>query len=242
MKYLGIPLAAVLVLSLVPLSNAQIDTVIATTPLETMIAQKINDYRRDNGYDTLSYDDKIADIARGHSEDMKRHDVFQHETPGTVTNSIFRGAINGYGLCGSTDALDRYHNTVSLLTEYNKTQKEYEKNVQLLNNFYQNDQGLANRVEMDRRYLDETYDQLVIDVPKVNDDIVNYRIGVGFVENLYLIEILERDTVGNLSDLILQGWIDSPDHNEVLFSHVHSLGVGITQNDRDQLLVTLNMC
>ncbi|MDG6219174.1 MAG: CAP domain-containing protein [Candidatus Thermoplasmatota archaeon] len=46
--------------------------------LETRIHSLINDARRDNGLSALSFDSRLADIARKHSQDMAEHDYFSH--------------------------------------------------------------------------------------------------------------------------------------------------------------------
>ena len=55
--------------------------VIDKTDLERQVHQLTNQYRIENGLRSLSWDDKLSNIARGHSQDMALRNYFSHETP-----------------------------------------------------------------------------------------------------------------------------------------------------------------
>jgi hypothetical protein len=53
--------------------------IIDTVAMEKQIHQLINDYRTSHGLAVLSFDEKLADIARAHSQDMATNDYFEHD-------------------------------------------------------------------------------------------------------------------------------------------------------------------
>jgi uncharacterized protein YkwD len=55
--------------------------VINIQELELEIHYLINDERQKNGVSLLQYDDKLADIARAHSQDMANRNYFSHYNP-----------------------------------------------------------------------------------------------------------------------------------------------------------------
>jgi uncharacterized protein YkwD len=55
--------------------------IIDKTDLEKQVHSLTNQYRTQNGLKTLSYDDKLSNIARMHSQDMATRNYFAHETP-----------------------------------------------------------------------------------------------------------------------------------------------------------------
>jgi uncharacterized protein YkwD len=73
--------------------------------LERLVHERINEQRVANNVAPLSYDEKLADIARGHSKDMGENNYFEHITPEGVT-PIGRGNQAGY-FCRK-DYGDRY--------------------------------------------------------------------------------------------------------------------------------------
>lgn len=240
-------LSVVLMIAVAPTVpvDAQQSPKIPLDALEAQVIQEVNQYRIDNGFDMLQPNNAISDVARNHSEDMKRTGMFQHDTPGKPNyDSIMRGINAGFTMCGDMESIELYEKTTKGIAEYKKKLKEYETNSQYFAQFRSDDVSLFNKIHADGKWLDEKFVTLSRDIEQVNDDINNHRIGMGLVENLMLFEgIPENITVRELADETLQGWIDSPDHHEVLFSDVHSIGVGITQTeDNDKLYVTLNMC
>ncbi len=68
--------------------------------LEARIHQLINGQRNSNGLTSLSYDPRLASIARGHSADMATQNYFSHYTPSGVSPTE-RGAAVGY-ICRKT--------------------------------------------------------------------------------------------------------------------------------------------
>jgi uncharacterized protein YkwD len=53
--------------------------IIDTVAMEKQIHQLINDYRTSHGLTTLAFDEKLADIARAHSQDMATNNYFEHD-------------------------------------------------------------------------------------------------------------------------------------------------------------------
>ena len=46
-----------------------------------MVHQRTNQYRQQTGLDPVSWDEKLSNVARGHSQDMALRGYFAHETP-----------------------------------------------------------------------------------------------------------------------------------------------------------------
>ena len=69
--------------------------VIDKAELERQVHQLTNQYRTQNGISSLSWDDKLANVARTHSQDMASRNYFSHETP-EGTNPTSRGTTQGY--------------------------------------------------------------------------------------------------------------------------------------------------
>ena len=69
--------------------------VIDKTDLERQVHQLTNQYRIENGLRSLSWDDKLSNIARGHSKDMALRNYFSHETPEGL-DPTGRGTTQGY--------------------------------------------------------------------------------------------------------------------------------------------------
>ena len=75
-----------------PQSSAQFGsgfTLVPATPeirsMERRMAQRLNQDRAQKGLPPLTYDEKLADVARAHSADMRDHGFFAHESPNTGT-------------------------------------------------------------------------------------------------------------------------------------------------------------
>jgi len=63
--------------------------------LEKQVHELTNEYRIKNGLGALSWDDKLSNVARSHSEDMASRNYFAHETL-EGKNPTDRGASQGY--------------------------------------------------------------------------------------------------------------------------------------------------
>ena len=63
--------------------------------LEKQVHELTNKYRLQNGLSALSWDDKLSNVARSHSEDMASRNYFAHETL-EGKNPTDRGASHGY--------------------------------------------------------------------------------------------------------------------------------------------------
>jgi uncharacterized protein YkwD len=69
--------------------------IIDKNELEKQVHLLTNQYRVQNGLETLSWDDKLSNIARNHSQDMASRDYFSHDTP-EGTDPTGRGTSHGY--------------------------------------------------------------------------------------------------------------------------------------------------
>jgi len=69
--------------------------VIDKTKLEKKVHQLTNQYRTQHGLSTLSWDDKLSDVARSHSQDMASRNYFSHDTP-EGKDPTDRGTSKGY--------------------------------------------------------------------------------------------------------------------------------------------------
>ena len=211
--------------------------------LERQIADKINEYRKSLGLTELRYDSKIAEVARGHSDDMKERKYFDHITKDTVgKNAAIRGAEAGYGLCGDSAALDRYNTTVKGIAEHKKRIAEFEKEAETVRLFWSDDPLRVQQIDVKYAELIKIEKQVNSQTMKTYDDINKGRIGIGFSENISQIRNgALSDNLRELSDGTVKGWIESPIHERVLRDHGNSLGVGVSVVE-DNLLVTLNVC
>jgi len=63
--------------------------------LEKQVHQLTNQYRIQNGLNALSWDDKLSNVARSHSQDMASRNYFSHETPDGKSPTD-RGISQGY--------------------------------------------------------------------------------------------------------------------------------------------------
>ena len=63
--------------------------------LEKQVHELTNQYRVQNGLKALSWDDKLSNIARNHSEDMASRNYFAHDTP-EGRDPTDRGSAQGY--------------------------------------------------------------------------------------------------------------------------------------------------
>lgn len=69
--------------------------IINETELEKQIHSLTNQYRTQNGLKALSWDDKLSNIARSHSQDMASRDYFSHDSP-EGKDPTDRGTSQGY--------------------------------------------------------------------------------------------------------------------------------------------------
>ena len=235
----------ILILSLTLSAQAQESNISVsnTEVIERLIAQQINQYRMETGLNELGYDQGISSIARQHGEDLKRTGLFQHETPGTVMNSVARGALNGYGLCGDIDTIKRFNETNQLIGEFNKRVIQYEKDVQAFIYFYSDNQAESNRLVVEERWLTNMDKKLNEIIPTVQNKIDVGMIGIGFDENLASIQSVRPDDRVEFVDAVVNGWKSSIPHNEVLLNYGHTIGISIVEDNQNQrTLVVLNTC
>ncbi len=70
--------------------------------LERAIFQFTNEVRKKNGFATLTWDNSLRDVARGHSADMLVRNYFSHETPegGTFAQRIKAGYRSPFAAAG----------------------------------------------------------------------------------------------------------------------------------------------
>jgi uncharacterized protein YkwD len=68
--------------------------------LEQQVHLLTNQYRTQNGLSILSYDDKLSNVARHHSQDMASRNYFSHDTP-EGKDPTNRGISQGY-ICQKT--------------------------------------------------------------------------------------------------------------------------------------------
>lgn len=64
-----------------PLENKTPRDDVNVTLVEGYLAGELNDYRSDEGLNTITRDSRLATIARRHSYDMAKRDFFGHENP-----------------------------------------------------------------------------------------------------------------------------------------------------------------
>lgn len=69
--------------------------IIDKSELEITVHQLTNQYRIQNGLNSLSWDDELSKIARSHSQDMALRGYFSHDTP-EGRDPTDRGASQGY--------------------------------------------------------------------------------------------------------------------------------------------------
>lgn len=69
--------------------------IIDKTELEKQVHIRTNQYRIENGLNTLSWDDTLSNIARNHSQDMASRDYFSHDSP-EGKDPTDRGTSQGY--------------------------------------------------------------------------------------------------------------------------------------------------
>ena len=69
--------------------------IIDENELEKLVHQRTNQHRLQNGLDSLSWDDELSNVARGHSQDMAARNYFSHHTP-EGTDPTGRATSQGY--------------------------------------------------------------------------------------------------------------------------------------------------
>lgn len=234
---------SLLVLSLVlPLNVFAVEEKEIPT-LENKIAQLVNDYRKSQGLNELSYEPGISGVAKAHSQDMATRHYIAHETFGTNRNSIQRGVDAGYALCGDMGALNRYHKVVADITEYKRLTAKFQRDAETVRLYWSND-PLQNQI------INSQYDKLVKMQQEVNSrimitnhDIRDGKIRISLSENIMGLELDSR-SIEELSNATISGWVESQGHKRVLEDTMsHAFGVGATiDRDQNKVLVTLNIC
>ncbi len=79
----------------IPEQNQLGQPIISKTELEKQIHSLTNQYRTQNGLMVLTWDDKLSNIARSHSQDMASRDYFSHDSP-EGQDPTDRGTSQGY--------------------------------------------------------------------------------------------------------------------------------------------------
>lgn len=70
-------------------------SVIDKSKLEKKVHQLTNQYRLQHGLNSLSWDDKLSNVAKSHSQDMALRNYFSHDTP-EGRDPTDRATSNGY--------------------------------------------------------------------------------------------------------------------------------------------------
>lgn len=208
------------------ITTPMVKPTISISELEQKIHSGINLQRQNQGLKPLVYDNKIADIAREHSQDMATRNYFEHDTPEGVSPAQ-RGINAGYPSCGDRQA-------IADSQEYDTLSKQF----QATGNTDQN-----------------LYSQLQVLYSKVNSEISNGMIFEGFAENIEQNNLYDSveyiDGVpfyhwldeNQLSDSIVQTWMGSEGHRQnILTPAYYSEGIGIAIASDDKVYVTEDFC
>lgn len=189
--------------------------------LEQRIHQITNSQRNNHGLSSLSYDSTISKIARSHSEDMAENNYFSHDDLQGLGPSD-RGFVYGYKSCGILDAIalekqyDRLPKVVHDDAQYRQAMQMYEQ----LNEYINNGElfgGLSENIFQNNLY-----------------DTVWYTNGI--------ITSYEWNTLEELAQSTVNGWMNSPGHRANILGSYHSEGIGVAIADDDKVYITQNFC
>lgn len=115
------------------LNNAEIPKPLLSIPkIERLIHQYVNHERTKRGLPKLSYNHRLACVARTHSQDMAERSFFAHKTPEGITPSI-RGEKEGFfrGISENITMLSSYGSYKRFLGFYSLSNIDWLNNQEL---------------------------------------------------------------------------------------------------------------
>jgi len=202
--------------------------------IEQLIHQKVNLERNKQNLSSLSYDNQISTIARGHSQDMAQNNYFEHQSL-TGQEPWDRGFPYGYQTCGTDEA-------VSLQKKYDDLAIEYDKYPRTSTSQAQYQEAMS------------IYNQLNSMASKLESLTKQGKLFGGLAENIAQNWTYESITYINgipfhhwnteemLAEQTVQGWMNSPGHRANILSGFHSEGIGVAIATDDKVYITQNFC
>ena len=199
---------------------------ITISDLELKVHNGINAQRQSRGLSPLVYDDKIATIAREHSQDMINRNYFAHDTPDGISPSQ-RGIDAGYHDCGDRQAIRDSQ-------EYDRLTKQFEATGNTDQVLYSQLQALYTKV------TSETSNGMIFLGFPENIEQNNLYDSVEYIDGIPIYHWLSED---QLSSSIVDVWMNSPGHREnILTSAYYSQGIGIAISNNDKVFITEDFC
>jgi len=202
---------------------------------EQQIHTLINNERTKQGLTPLVYDNKIATVARQHSEDMATRNYFEHVTPEGLS-AAQRGINAGYSLCGDRQAIKDNQ-------EYDRLSAEYDKLPRTTSS------------EAEYQHSMMMYNQLQSLYNKVNAEIQKGMIFEGFPENIFQNNLYDSytsygvyttydwNTPDEIARSTVDGWMNSAGHREnILTPYYYSEGIGVAISSDNKVLITQDFC
>lgn len=199
---------------------------IIISDLELKVHNGINAQRQSHGLSPLVYDDKIATIAREHSQDMITRNYFAHDTPDGISASQ-RGIDAGYHDCGDRQAIRDGQ-------EYDRLTKQFEATGNT-------DQVLYNQIQtLYAKVTAETNNGMIFLGFPENIEQNNLYDSIEYIDGIPIYHWLSED---QLSNSIVETWMGSTGHREnILTPAYYSQGIGIAISSDDKVLVTEDFC
>ena len=199
---------------------------ITISDLELKVHNGINAQRQSHGLSPLVYDDKIATIAREHSQDMITRNYFAHDTPDGVSPSQ-RGIDAGYHDCGDRQAIRDSQ-------EYDRLTKQFEATGNT-------DQALYSQIQvLYTKVTSETNNGMIFLGFPENIEQNNLYDSVEYIDGIPIYHWLSED---QLSSSIVDVWMNSPGHREnILTPAYYSQGIGIAISSDDKVFITEDFC
>ncbi|HZS74518.1 MAG TPA: CAP domain-containing protein [Candidatus Nitrosotalea sp.] len=199
---------------------------IIISDLELKVHNGINAQRQSHGLTPLVYDDKIATIAREHSQDMITRNYFAHDTPDGISPSQ-RGIDAGYHDCGDRQAIRDSQ-------EYDRLTKQFEATGNTDQVLYGQIQALYTKV------TSETSNGMIFLGFPENIEQNNLYDSVEYIDGIPIYHWLSED---QLSSSIVDVWMNSPGHREnILTPAYYSQGIGIAISSDDKVFITEDFC
>jgi uncharacterized protein YkwD len=199
---------------------------ISISELEQKVHLGINLQRQNQGLKLLVYDNKIADVARAHSQDMATRNYFEHDTPEGVSPSQ-RGINAGYSSCGDRHA-------IADSQEYDRLSKQFQLTGNTDQNLYNQLQGLYAKVNS------EISSGMMFEGFPENIEQNNLYDSIEYINGVPLYHWLSED---QLSDSIVQTWMSSSGHrHNILTPAYYSEGIGVAIASDDKVFITEDFC
>ena len=199
---------------------------ILISELEQKIHDGINLQRQNQGLNPLVYDDKIADVARTHSQDMATRNYFQHDTPEGVSPDQ-RGINAGYSLCGDRQA-------IADSQEYDRLTKQFQATGNTDQNLYNQLQALYSKV------TSESSNGMIFQGFPENIEQNNLYDSIEYINGVPFYHWLNED---QLADSIVQTWMGSTGHRQnILTPAYYSEGIGVATSSDDKVYITEDFC